>query len=191
MRRRALIRWALSASATLPFRRVRARAEAAVLGPGAEATLRAVAAGVLPESLGARSDAIAARFLAWTRGYRAGAEMDHGYGRTRLRRTPPSPASSYATQLAALERAARERGASFAELAAPARRELIEAALRASGVESLPPRPDGRHVAADLMSFFFHGSEANDLCYGAAIGRDSCRGLEGSWEPPPPLAEGG
>lgn len=30
------------------------------------------------------------------------------------------------------------------------------------------------------MSFFYNSSEAYDLCYRAAIGRDRCRGLEGS-----------
>jgi hypothetical protein len=37
------------------------------------------------------------------------------------------------------------------------------------------------------MSFYFRGSDANDLCYRAAIGRDKCRGLAGSQNPPSEL----
>jgi hypothetical protein len=44
----------------------------------------------------------------------------------------------------------------------------------------LPRTPDGKHVASDLMAFYFNSSEANDLCYRAHIGRDECRGLAGS-----------
>jgi hypothetical protein len=37
------------------------------------------------------------------------------------------------------------------------------------------------------MAFYFRSSDANDLCYRAAIGRDLCRGLDGSEQAPPPL----
>ena len=62
-----------------------------------------------------------------------------------------------------------------------------EAALDAAKIDTLPRLPDGKHIIADLMSFYFGSSEGYDLCYRAAIGRDRCRGLEGSDNPPPPL----
>jgi hypothetical protein len=191
MRRRDLIRWLLSAAAALPIRSVRLWAQGAALSPGDEDTLRALAGAVLPSSLGREGiDETADRFLSWVRGYREGAEMDHGYGLTRLRRTRPSPARGYPDQLAALEREARTRGGSFASLAPEARRAIVASALERAGVEDLPERPDGVHVAADLMSFFYRSSEANDLCYRAAIGRDACVGLPATTKRPAPLARG-
>jgi hypothetical protein len=65
----------------------------------------------------------------------------------------------------------------------------VAAAIGAARVQDLPERPDGRHVAADLLAFFFRSSEASDLCYGKAIGRDQCRGLPGSEDPPAPLED--
>jgi hypothetical protein len=38
------------------------------------------------------------------------------------------------------------------------------------------------------MAFFYRGSEANDLCYRAEIGKDTCRGLADSEKAPKPLA---
>jgi hypothetical protein len=52
----------------------------------------------------------------------------------------------------------------------------------------LPQSPNGAHIAADLLSFYFTSSDANDLCYQARIARDACRGLDGSDRPPAPLA---
>ena len=155
------------------------------LDAAAEATLRALAETVLPSSLGReRTAEVTRRFLAWLRGYQSGAETDHGYGATRIVATGASPATAYPAQLAALERQARRRAGSFAAADPDLRRRLTESALRKARVEALPERPDGRHVAADLMSFFFLSAEAADLCYGAAIGRDTCRGLPGSEERP-------
>lgn len=193
MKRRSLLGWAASALSTLPF--VRAgfgfATEAAGLSPEAQAAVRSVARAVLPASLGpARLSEVADRFLAWVSGYREGAELDHGYGHTKLRSTGASPAAAYAAQVAALDAAARAEGASgFAALAEERQRGLVEAALATAGIEDLPDRPDGRHVAADLLAFYFRSAEANDLCHGAAIGRDDCRGLAGSDQRPAPLAE--
>jgi hypothetical protein len=50
----------------------------------------------------------------------------------------------------------------------------------------MPARPAGRHVVADLMTFYYRSAEATDLCYQAAIHRFECRGLEDSTQPPPP-----
>ena len=196
MRRRSLLASAASALSTLPFLRnaswVRAAAASVEFPVEHDAVFAAVAAAVLPASLGrARVDEIARSFRTWVGGYREGAELDHGYGHTRLRATGPSPAASYGLQLAALDRAARaEDGGGFAALSPERRTALLEAALSSAGIEDLPERPDGRHVAADLLAFFFRSAEANDLCYGAAIARDTCRGLDGSDRPPKPIGEG-
>ena len=67
------------------------------------------------------------------------------------------------------------------------KRQAVTAALEQARITDLPRTPDGRHIAADLMAFYFRSSDANDLCYRAAIGRDLCRGLDGSEQAPPPL----
>jgi hypothetical protein len=190
--RRALVRGLAWAAAWLPLGRRRLLAQEPALGDAERASLRALAALVLPAaSLGAQGlDAALERFHAWLRAYREGAERDHGYGSPRLRWTPASPALRYPAQLAALDAQARERGAgSFARLPEPEQRELLEASLEALRLRQLPERPDGRHVATDLMAFFFRGSAANDLCYRARIGREDCRGLPGSEHAPQPAGE--
>ena len=121
-------------------------------------------------------------FIAWLRDYRAGADMDHGYGFTRLRRTPPSPAAKYREQLELLE--ARTSGQGFVGLSIDARRVILEEAIAAAKIDRLPGRPDGGHIATDLMAFYFNSVEAHDRAYHAAIGRDTCRSLDGSGERP-------
>jgi hypothetical protein len=103
--------------------------------------------------------------------------MDHGYGNTRIRFKGPSPAPAYTRQLAAL--------------AGRVDTDAIAGALKEAGVADLPRAAGGSHVAADLMSFYFRGSDANDLCYRAEIGRDKCRGLAGSDRAPASLKERG
>lgn len=189
MKRRTLVRLAASAAALLPASRLVALAQDAGLSASSLATLDAVASAVLPASLGRRGVAgITERFLAWLRGYRQGEVLDHGYGRPEVRRSPVSPASRYAEDLAALERAAQEQGAALARLPADTRRTLIEAALRSVGVEGLPGGPNGKHVVSDLMAFYFQSSEANDHCYRARIGRETCRPLPVVAARPKPLA---
>jgi hypothetical protein len=100
--------------------------------------------------------------------------MDHGYGFTRLRSKPASPAAAYLRQLQALQLTG----------AADTQRAAVESALEAAQVTNLPRTPDGKHVASDLMSFYFYSSEANDLCYRAHIGRDECIGLANSAREP-------
>ena len=191
MKRRALMRGLASAGAWLRLGPRRLLAATPEPGDAERQTLRALADVALPAaSLGAGgSDAVVAEFLSWLRSYREGAERDHGYGAPRLRWAPASPARRHPAQLADLDARARRLGAaSFAALPAPARRDVVASALEAAGVRDLPERPDGRHVAADLMAFFFRGSPANDLCYRARIGRVECGGLPGSEEAPEPLA---
>lgn len=155
---------------------------AAALGPIADA--------VLPDEIGAEARAdVVGGFIRWMRGYREDADMDHGYGFTRIRRTGPSPARHYPAQLAALDRAAArlKTNATFADLTIASRRTLVAEAFAEARIEQLPRRPTGAHVAADLMAFYFNSSEARDACYEARIGRDACRGLAGSERPPEAL----
>ena len=146
--------------------------------------VQSIADAVLPDAIGAEGRRqVAADFLRWLREYREGADTDHGYGVTRLRKTGTSPAVRYPAQIAALDAAAAGLlpGATrFADLSVDQRRTAIAAALRDAGIERLPGRPSGAHLASDLMAFFFNSSQAADLCYEAEIGRDRCRGLEGS-----------
>ena len=181
MLRRAILQWLAAAAGTLRFTSVRAWAETVDFPGNHRATLRQLARMVLPSELGREGcDRLADRFEQWVRGYRPNAEMEHGYGFTRIRFKASSPAPAYIEQLERLR----------LSLTDGSPHKSIEAALDQAGVRELPRAPDGRHVASDLMSFFFHGSDGNDLCYGAAIGRDRCRGLDGSSNPPPPLNGG-
>ncbi len=178
MKRRTLLQLLLSVVAALPAR-IRLFAQSPVVMPADEARLRALADIVLPGELGAEGKAnVVAGFLRWLREHREGVDTDHGYGFTRLRRTTASPARNYAAQLDAL--AARSGD----------RRVAVEEAIAAAKIERLPPRPDGGHVATDLMSFYFNSAEATDRAYGAAIRRDACRELAGSENRPAPIQTG-
>lgn len=189
MLRRTVLRWMASTVAALPFARVRVAGQARELTPDAVATLREVGRTVLPASLGdAGIDAAVDRFVAWTRGYREGVPLAHGYGRPRLRFTPASPVPAYVAQLAALDRAARERGGRFGALDLETRRTLLDDALTQTTVDRLPRRPAGQHVVADLMGHYFNSSEALDRCYRAYIGREKCRPIPVTTVRPRPLA---
>jgi hypothetical protein len=190
VKRRTLLRL-LAAAAAWARVPLPAAAQPAALSGADESRVRALAEAVLPSELGAsaRGEVVDA-FLRWMRNYREGAEMDHGYGFTRLRQTAASPALKYAAQLEALDRASRARGAAFDALDPAARRAVVAAAIDAARIERLPVRPTGEHVATDLMGFYFHGEAANDLAHRAAIRRDSCRGLPGSESMPPKLPSG-
>jgi hypothetical protein len=148
--------------------------------------LAAIAEVVLPSDADRRS-AVAA-FTTWIREYKEGADTDHGYGNTRIRATGPSPVRNYPAQIAVLESAARaNNAASFAKAPLAVRRAILEGAIADAKIERLPNRPNGGHLATDLMGHYFASSAASDLCYRAAIGRDTCRGLPGSEKAPAPL----
>jgi len=192
MKRRTALQWMASALAALPFARVGVRAQAGELTDEAIATLRDIGHTVLPASLGATGiDAAVDRFVAWTGGYREGVPLAHGYGRPRLRLTPASPAPRYVTQLAAIDRAARAHGDRFGALDLETRRAVLDEALAAADVRSLPRRPAGQHVVADLMGHYYGSSEALDRCYRAYIGRQTCRPIPVTTERPAPLASPG
>lgn len=132
---------------------------------------------VLPASLGQqRRDHISAGFIQWIREYKQGAEIASGYGFPRTQVIGPNPASHYADQLRKLD-LARLDGAA-------AKRSAVEKALEDAQVDRIPQRPNGKHVAADLLSYFYNSSEGEDFLYGVAIKRDECRGLSDSGRRP-------
>jgi hypothetical protein len=189
MKRRTLLQWIASTSAALPLQRLRLFAQPRELTAEALATLRQIAPTVLPSSLGPqRVGAIVDRFAAWTRDYREGVAMAHGYGHPRLQKTPPSPVPRYITQLAALAAGARSKGGPWNSLDLETQRALLDSAFRTADVRSLPARPVGQHVIADLMAFYFRSSEANDECYKAMIQRQVCRPIAITLKRPEPLA---
>jgi hypothetical protein len=180
---------ALGTAAAVPILRLKAAARGLQAEELDAATLAAIADVVLPSEIGVngRKEAVGA-FTRWVRNYKEGADTDHGYGNTRIRSTVPSPARNYPAQMAALDAAARAKGApNFAAASADDRRALIDAAIATAKVERLPSRPTGAHVATDLMGHYFNSSAGSDLCYRAAIGRDTCRGLPGSDNKPAAL----
>ena len=196
MKRRTLLQRAAAMLAMLPAIRIRAFAQPRELTPEAIATLHDVAATVLPPSIGtAKIKDVADKFVAWTRGYREGVALAHGYGHPRLVKSGASPVPGYVRQLAALEAAAlrhssgpeRAKGGGWPALDLEARRAILDAALAEAGVRTLPPRPMGQHVVADLMAFYFRSSEANDLAYNALINREVCRPIAITTRKPAPL----
>jgi hypothetical protein len=189
MQRRTLLRWIASITAALPLHRLRLFAQPRELTPEAIQTLREIAPTVLPASLGgARINGIVDGFVAWTRGYREGVAMAHGYGHPRLQKTAPSPVPAYVAQLAALTAAARGKGGAWGSLDPEMRRQLLDDGFTKAGVRGLPGRPAGQHVVVDLMAFYFRSSEANDECYRAVIQREICRPIAITTRKPEPLA---
>jgi hypothetical protein len=189
MKRRAFVRLAVSAVALSPVHRLALAASSSPLPEASVATLRSLAPVVLPTGLGRRGvDLVTDRFLDWLAGYRAGVVMEHGYGHPRVRPTPESPAPRYIEQLSALVEAAdRQHHQAFSRLSPEAKLGLIEAAFKDAKVDTLPSLPNGRHVVADFMASYFQSSEANDHCYQAAIGRETCRALSQVTTRPRPL----
>ena len=134
-------------------------------------SMRELAAVVLPESLGRkRTDKIAADFLKWIAEYKEGVYTSSGYGNPRTQTVPPNPSKNYATQLAAFN-------GSFT-------RESVAAALEQSKIDRIPNRPNGRHVASDLIAYFYSSAAGEDFLYGVEIKRDDCRGLANSTQRP-------
>ena len=176
MKRRTLLQWLAAVPAIRPFESLRVFAQPRELTPDAVAALHEIAPTVLPATLGdTRVRSITDTFVAWTRGYREGVALTHGYGHPRLQKSGPSPVPGYVSQLAALAAEARARGGRWAAIDPETRRALLDAAFAKAGVRALPARPIGQHVVVDLMAFYFRSSEANDDCYKALIHREVCR----------------
>ena len=192
MKRRTLLQWLASTAAmrrrSSGFACWRSRATfAAWRSP----TLHEVAPTVLPSSLGAARDPRDSRQVCRLdagdtgKTWRSHTGTDtHGCRRRprrRCRRMCRNSRRSPATR--------GRKGGSWSTLDLETRRALLDAAFTKAGVRSLPPRPAGQHVVADLMAFYFRSSEANDECYRAMIQREVCRPIAITIRRPEPLAE--
>jgi len=137
---------------------------------------RELASVVLPASLGrSRTDQIADNFVRWYSDYKAGAEVSSGYGFPRTQVIGPNPSTHYTAQLTEL---------ALAKLDATAKRAAVEKALEAAKIDRIPQRPNGKHIAADLLAYFYGSADGEDFLYGVAIKRDDCRGLADSGKRP-------
>ena len=174
--RRSLLATLAVAFPPAVIRRRRAFAAAADLD---RVRLGAVSEVVLPSRIGfAGRMAAVDGFLRWVAGYRGGAELLHGYGSAEIRRTPPSPATRWAAQLAELDLVAVRRfGHPFAETSLTDRTGLIVAALESEAGPDLPAIARARHVALGLLAHWAESPPATDLAYRARIGRLGCRPL--------------
>ncbi|HSL69693.1 MAG TPA: gluconate 2-dehydrogenase subunit 3 family protein [Longimicrobiales bacterium] len=143
------------------------------------ALLRALADAVLPSELGSAGlQRTTDQFERWIDRYHANAEVNHGYGTGSIRRLPADPWPNWRTQLQALDTLAlREQRTSFAALSVAQRRDLVRGTLEALNADRLPTPVNAPHVALALLGWFYNTSEANDLCYRAAIGSETCRPL--------------
>lgn len=184
-------RFLATLAAAVPLSAVvrRAHAAAVVHLESDPATLDALAEAVLPSTLGrAGARRAAANFRAWGAGYRENAELVHGYGTSRLRNTGPTPVTRWSTQLDDLDARARsEHQRSFRELSVSDRMSLVRAALQGQRLDRMPSVAGANHVALALIAHFYESPAATDLCYGARIGRETCRPLAAQAHKPLPL----
>lgn len=182
-------RFILGVAALIPLPAVGRRFHALAVRSLDSELLRSVAYAVLPFELGkTATDRAAADFERWLAEYREGAELLHGYGTGEIQRTGPSPAVRWAAQLRALDTAARKGSdRSFITHSRPGRQELIRSALAGYAPGGLPI-DRAPHIALGLLAHFYSSSAAQDLCYRARIGKETCRPLSGSAQRPLPLA---
>lgn len=151
-------------------------------------TYEELAVVVLPESLGPKRTAeTVAAFDEWLKGYKAGADTGYGYGHTKPTVSGPYPGRAYPEQLKQLAAAATAKGKPFGALSLEDRRAIVAAALKETGATTIPRKPNGKHVAADMMAYFYHSSDGVDFCYNAAIREKDCRGLASSVKRPAPV----
>ena len=153
-------------------------------------TLHALGDAILQSELGASARRTAVdRFQRWIAGYREHAELLHGYGTSALSYSGPTPATRWAAQLDQLDAAARTAHArAFADLGRPQRDEIVREQLSGAQAQTLTAVGRAPHVALALLSHIFASADATDLCYGAHIGKQTCRPLAGSERRPLPLA---
>jgi hypothetical protein len=179
-----------SLAAAVPLTLVvrRAHAAAAAHLESDPATLDALADVVLPSALGKVGTRRAtAAFREWGVGYRANAELNHGYGTSRLRSSGPTPLTRWTQQLDALDAAARTaHGKPFRDLSSVDRAALVREALAGQREVRMPAVGEATHVALALLSHFYGSSAATDLCYQAQIGHSTCRRLADSSRKPLP-----
>jgi hypothetical protein len=181
MKRRTLFKTAALAILGNAVPRV-ARAQAQSLGKDDRELVGAIGEVVLPSRLGAdgRDKAVEA-FAKWLDGYKAGVPMSYGYGgQLKYEVVPPSPLLRYPAQFSRLQELSKAKGLAFTALSLADRKAVVETALLEAKVTKLPARPDGKHVASDLMSHFYSSSDGNDFLFNASIRVSECRGLGSS-----------
>jgi hypothetical protein len=152
-------------------------------------TLSALAALVLPAaSLGDEGvRRVVEGFRKWLQEFEPVAELDHAYMSDEIPYGPPDPGPMWRAQLEALELEAEKRHEiSFAAIPREEREAILRRQLPSSLGPDLPDPTRAPHVALGLLSYFYQTSEANDLCYGKAIEKFTCRGIESGAVPPSP-----
>jgi hypothetical protein len=179
----------LAASVPLAAIARRAHAAAVVHLQANPATLDALAEVLLPSALGqAGFAAEVAAFRDWSAGYRASAELNHGYGTSRLRSTGPTPLTRWAQQLDGLDGEAREKHQrNFRDLSVTDRQAIVRAALAGERLDRTTGVAEANHVALALLVHFYTIPAATNLCYQANIGPLTCRPLGTSGRKPLPM----
>lgn len=118
-------------------------------------------------------------FVKWAEEFLPAAELDHPYGGDEILYGPADPKPRFRADLEALDLEAQKRyGRSFVSASDEERHTIVRLQIRGMTKGSLPSPGEARHVAVGLLSYFYATSEANDLCYQAAIERWECRGLD-------------
>jgi len=156
-------------------------------------TLEALGHMVLPKrALGKEGvSSVLDGFLAWLSGFEAVAELDHPYLWTdEIAYGPADPAPLWRSQLEALELEAKKRyGKSYPDLSSEEQRVVLARQLPQDFGPDLPYAGAAPHVAIGILAYFYRTSKANDLGYGAAIEKQTCRGLDTGPDEPAPLGE--
>lgn len=153
------------------------------------AMLDALGSIVLPQT--ALGDAgivrVVGEFLAWLDAFEPVTERDHPYYSPEINYGPPHPAPLWGAQLDALNIEAQQRfDMGFPALAEDRKRFILDRQLPTNIPQDLPYAGNAPHVAIGLLAWFYATPEANDLALQANIGRQSCRGLQGSPDKPTP-----
>jgi hypothetical protein len=185
-------RFLASLAGALPVAIIVRRAHAAAVAHIASdpATLDALAEVVLPSTALGKAALMmeVESFRKWGAEYREGAEVNHGYGTSRLRTLGPTPMTRWSTQLDELDATAKAKHQkAFHELSADARADLVRAALQGQRLDRMPGIADASHVALALLAHFYTSPAANDLCYEAQIGQQTCRPLAQQARKPLPM----
>src|SRR5262249_53616520 len=148
-------RFLASLAGAFPVAVIVRRAHAAAVAHVAAdpATLDALADTVLPSAALGKAALMKEvdAFRKWGAEYREGAEINHGYGTSRLRSLGPTPMTRWSTQLDELDAAAKAKHQkAFHELAGDDRADLVRAALQGQRLDRIPAIGDASHVALAL-----------------------------------------
>lgn len=93
-----------------------------------------------------------------------------------VRSRAASPLLRYPAQLLRLQELSKAKGSIFTGLSLADRKAVVEAALLEPKVTKLPERPDGQHIASDLMGHCYNSSDGNDFLFKVSIRVSDCRG---------------